>query len=93
VIKTVNPEVIAGRIKSIFQVDVEKELISFDIPILYIMGEKDRLIRKHNFEKIKKIRQDVLLRVIKTQHCILQREPLDAANVLIEFMETIVKMG
>jgi len=92
-IKTVNPDVIAGRIKSIFQVDVEKELLSFDLPILYIVGDEDRLIRRHNFEKIKKIRPDVLLRVIKTQHCILQREPLDAANVLIEFMETVVKMG
>jgi pimeloyl-ACP methyl ester carboxylesterase len=91
VIKTVNPDIIAGRIKSIFQVDVEKELVSFDLPILYIMGDKDRLIRKHNFEKIKKIRPDVFLSVIKTQHSILQREPLDAANVLIEFMETVMK--
>ena len=93
VIKTVNPDVTAGRVKSIFHVDVEKELVSFDHPILYIMGDQDRLIRRHNFEKIKKIRPDVLLRVIKTQHCILQREPMDAANVLIEFMKTAVKMG
>jgi pimeloyl-ACP methyl ester carboxylesterase len=93
VIKTVNPNVIAGRIKSIFQVDVEEELLSFDLPILYIMGDKDRLIRKHNFEKIKRIRPDILLNVVKTQHCILQREPMDAVNVLIEFMETVVKMG
>ena len=93
VIKKVNPNVIAGRIKSIFQADVEEDLLSFDLPILYIMGDKDRLIRKHNFEKIKRIRPDILLKVVKTQHCILQREPMDAVNVLIEFMETVVKMG
>ncbi|HJX34035.1 MAG TPA: alpha/beta hydrolase [Desulfatiglandales bacterium] len=93
VIKTVKPEVIAGRVKSIFRVDVEKELRSCDLPILYIMGDEDRLIRKHNFEKIKKIRHDIILKVIKTRHFILQLEPMEAAKELIEFMDKAVKTG
>ena len=93
VIKTVKPDVIAGRVKSIFQVDVEKELRSCDLPILYLMGDEDRLIRKHNFEKIKKIRHDIILKVIKTRHFILQLEPMEAAKELIEFMDKAVKTG
>ena len=90
-IKTVKPDVIAGRVKSILKVNVEKELRSCDVPILYIMGAEDRLIKKHNFEKIKKIRHNVLLKKIKTRHFILQIEPLKAAKELVEFMDKAVK--
>lgn len=90
-IKTVKPDVIAGRVKSIFEVNVEKELGSCDVPILYIMGEEDRLIKKHNFVEIKKIRADVLLKRIKSKHFVLQLEPLKAAEELVEFMDLVMK--
>jgi pimeloyl-ACP methyl ester carboxylesterase len=91
VIKTVRPDVIAGRVKSVFRVDVEKELRSCALPILYLMGAEDRLIKKHNFEKIKKVRHDVLLKEIKTRHFILQLEPMKASKELVEFMDKAVK--
>ena len=90
-IKTVKPDVIAGRVKSILKVNVEKELRSCDLPILYIMGAEDRLIKKHNFDKIKKVRHDVLLKEIKTRHFILQLEPMKASKELVEFMDKAVK--
>lgn len=93
VIETVKPKVIARRVKSIFKVNVEKELESCDLPILYLMGADDRLIRKHNFEIIKKTRHDVILKVINTRHFILQLEPMKAAKELVEFIETTVKQN
>ena len=92
-IKTVKPDVIEGRIKSILKVNVEKELRSFDVPILYIMGAEDHLIKKHNFDKIKKVRHDVLLKEIKTRHFVLQLEPMKASKALVEFIDKAVKTG
>jgi len=90
-IKTVRPDVIAGRVKSILKVNVEKELRSCGVPILYIMGAEDHLIKKHNFEMINKVRHDVLLKKIKTSHYILQLEPMKAAKELVEFMDKTIK--
>lgn len=92
-IKTVKPDVIEGRVKSILKVNVEKELRSFDVPILYIMGAEDHLIKKYNLDKIKKVRHDVLLKEIKTRHFILQLEPMKASKELVEFMDKTVKTG
>jgi hypothetical protein len=55
------------------------------------MGAEDHLIKRHNFEKIEKIRHDILLKKIKTRHFILQLEPLEAAKGLVEFMDKAVK--
>jgi len=92
-IKTVKPDVIEGRVNSILKVNVEKELRSFDVPILYIMGTEDHLIKKHNLDKINKVRHDVLLKEIKTRHFILQLEPMKASKELVEFMDKAVKTG
>jgi hypothetical protein len=55
------------------------------------MGAEDHLIKKHNFDEIKEIRHDVLLKKIKTCHCILQLEPMKAAKELVEFMDKAMK--
>ncbi|MFV1993756.1 MAG: alpha/beta fold hydrolase, partial [Acidiferrobacterales bacterium] len=57
-IRSVRPGVIAERVKAILTVNVEKELMQTDVPMLYLVGQKDYLIRKHNVAGIKKIKND-----------------------------------
>jgi pimeloyl-[acyl-carrier protein] methyl ester esterase len=85
-VKTVDPNVIAKRVKEILSVNVENDLRSCDVPILYIMGTRDHLIRRHNFRRIQKIKNNIQLAEINTLHFVLQLEPRKSADILMEFM-------
>lgn len=89
-ISSVSPGVIAHRVKSILSVNVENELRSCTVPTLYLMAERDSLIRGHNYEGIKALKNDVKLDTIDTLHFILQLEPERSAEILIEFMDSVI---
>jgi pimeloyl-ACP methyl ester carboxylesterase len=88
-IKTVGPDVIAVRVKAILKVDVEKELMKCDIPMLYLAGRKDRLIGKHNISGIKRIKGDLMVTEVDTWHFILQLEPKKSADEIEKFIKSI----
>jgi len=90
-IKSVGPDVIAARVKAILEVNVEEELGRCDVPILYMAGGKDHLIKKHNIDSIKKIKSDVKVSEIDTQHLILQLEPKIAAAEIEKFLNRLGK--
>lgn len=89
-IRSVNPEVISHRVKSILSVNVEKELESCTCPIMYLMAEKDRLIGRHNYRWIKAVKKDVALETIDTKHFILQLEPKRSAEIVVKFMDSAI---
>ena len=88
-INSVRPKVIAERVKAILNVDVEQDLMKSDVPMLYLVGRKDYLIGKHNVGGIKKIKRDLIVAEIDTQHLILQLEPEKSADIIKEFIKTI----
>lgn len=89
-IRSVIPGVIAHRVKSILSVNVEKELESCNCPALYLMAGKDKLIRSHNYRRIKTLKKDVGLETIDTQHFILQLEPERSGKLIVEFMDSVI---
>jgi len=89
-IRTVSPAVIAHRVKSILSVNVENELSSCPYPALYLMAGRDSLIRRHNYKRIKAIKNDVKLAIIDTLHFVLQLEPEKSSEVLVSFMENVM---
>lgn len=88
-IKSVKPEVISARVKAIFNVNVESELAKINVPILYMKSRKDYLIKKYNAEGIKRVKRDMEVIEIDTQHFQLQLEPEKAANEIIKFIKAI----
>jgi len=88
-IKSVRPNVIAARVKAILKVDVEQELMKSDIPMLYLASRKDHLIRKHNIAGIKRIKSDLIVTEIDTEHFILQLEPKKSADEIEKFIKSI----
>lgn len=88
-IKSVRPNVIAARVKAILEVDVEQELLKSDIPILYLVSRKDHLIKKHNIAGIKRIKSDLIVAEIDTEHFILQLEPEKSAVEVEKFIKSI----
>lgn len=88
-IKSVRPNVIAERVKAILNVNVEQELRKSDIPMLYLAGRKDHLIRKHNVAGIKRIKSDLIVTEINTAHFILQLEPEKSADEIEKFIKSL----
>ncbi len=88
-IKSVRPNVIAERVKAILKVNVEQELMRSEVPMLYLASRKDHLIRKHNVAGIKRIKSDLIVTEIDTEHFILQLEPKKSAAEIEKFIKSI----
>ncbi len=80
---------IAERVKAILTVDVEQDLVSVDVPILYLASCKDHLIKNHNVAGMKTLKPNLTVAEIDTQHFVLQLEPKKSAVQIERFMETI----
>jgi len=88
-LRLVNPGVLAGRVQEVLSVDVGKALSAVDVPILYLQAKNDRLVRPTCFEEIQRLQTNAILTSIPGPHLILQREPHQAANVIMEFINRL----
>ena len=78
-------EVLAGRIKAVLEVNVREELKNCPVPVLYMAGSRDWLVRKKCLDVIWLCRPDVEIKVIDGAHMILQARPAEAAAAIREF--------
>lgn len=86
-LSSVDPTVLAFRLREIARVDVNAELAATKIPILYMAGTKDRLIGLAAFEQIRRLRPDARLCELDAPHLVLQRRPSEAARAIAEFVQ------
>lgn len=91
VIATVHPQVLAERLRAALNADARLELVH--VPILYLQARQDRLVGSHCVKGILRVQKDVVIKTIPGPHLILQREPLEAAKMIVEFIETINPAG
>lgn len=78
-------EVISARVQSVLDVNVREELKSLQVPLLYIAGAGDWLIGKKCIDSVWLCRPDVEIKVIDGVHMILQTNPCEAAEAILEF--------
>ena len=88
-VKSVKPRVISARVKVIFNVNVEQDLLKVNVPILYMKSCRDHLIKKHNAEGIKRLKREMKIIELDTQHFILQLEPRKSAEVITQFIQML----
>ena len=81
----VQPNVLARRVHAVLECDAREDLRRAKVPIMYIQGESDRLVRAPCFQEIQRLRPDTILASIPAPHLVLQREPEKAAAVVGEF--------
>jgi pimeloyl-ACP methyl ester carboxylesterase len=86
-LSSVHPKVLARRVRAVLDCDARDDLIKTKIPIMYIQGESDRLVRAPCFQEIQRLRPDTVLASISAPHLVLQREPQKAAAVVGEFVD------
>ena len=85
-LRSVSPEVMAFRVRSVMACDATAELARVRVPTLYLQAEDDRLVSKSSFEEIRELKPDTILAVIAAPHFVLQREPAKAAVVIMQFI-------
>jgi pimeloyl-ACP methyl ester carboxylesterase len=84
---TLEPAVLAGRLREIVSVDVSNEFAECTAPLLYIAGGRDRLVGRRVMAQLQRVRPDMQSHVLDAPHLVLQRRPVEAAQLISEFLE------
>ena len=72
-----------------FAGDLYTRAHSIRVPILYLQGEEDRLVRKSSFQEIQMVKPDTVLASITSPHFVLQRQPRKAADLIAHFVTNL----
>lgn len=90
-IKTAHPRAISARVKAILKVNVRLLFEKIDVPVLYIAGRKDHLIKKHNMIDLITIKPEMEVAELNTKHFLLQLEPDRSAEIITNFIKNILE--
>lgn len=91
VVRSVKPRVLAHRLREILMVDARAALTAVKVPILWISGGKDALLRPMDRAQLVAINAGVETSVVDAPHFILEREPLASAELIRAFIERHVR--
>jgi len=86
VLRSVRPEVLAGRLQEIFAVDVRAKFAHNQVPTIYIAGSQDRLVGPKTVKELKALRPDMKTVFLDSPHLVLQRKPAEAARIVTDFL-------
>ncbi len=81
-----HPATLARRAREVLRVNVSADLRKCAVPVLYLAGERDPLIGKHNAREISQLTAAFTLRSLPCSHLVLQSEPRAAAQAIADFM-------
>jgi pimeloyl-ACP methyl ester carboxylesterase len=82
----VRPEVLSARVHAALDVDASGALAACRVPLLYLGGTEDRLLRRAIPAEIRAILPSAEVRQLAAPHLVLQRRPREAAAALIDFL-------
>jgi len=85
VISSVEPKVLAARLRAILQCEVRTELKQITVPILYIQAKQDHLVGSSCLKDIRQIKPQVKVSSLEGPHLLLQCKPQRAAEVVVGF--------
>jgi pimeloyl-ACP methyl ester carboxylesterase len=86
VLASVEPAVLAGRLREVLAVDASDALRACPAKLLYIGGRRDRLVPARALEHIQAVRPDVEVALLDAPHLVLQRRPVETADLVASFL-------
>ena len=81
--------VLAARVRASLSIDTTEALAACRVPILYIGGSEDRLLRRGVLSDLRAIQPATEAHVLPAPHLVLQRQPNAAAALISEFMARV----
>jgi pimeloyl-ACP methyl ester carboxylesterase len=88
-VSRVPAKVLAHRLRSVLSCSAERDLQAISVPLLYVSGLEDRLVRRHSFDEIQQAKPDVKLASVQAPHLILQANPQEAVHVVLQFLRQV----
>jgi pimeloyl-ACP methyl ester carboxylesterase len=76
----------AARARAALAVDASEALRKCPVPLLFLGGKKDRLLRSTLPSEIRALQPRVEVRMLDTPHLVLQRRPEEAMKIVEEFL-------
>lgn len=86
-VSSVRPNVLAKRLRTVLSCDARQALNRVAVPMLYIRATEDNVVPKTCLDEIRRIKPDLRVAEIDGPHLILQREPKQSANIVMEFIQ------
>jgi pimeloyl-[acyl-carrier protein] methyl ester esterase len=80
------PQVVANRARSALRVNVMQQLSSCPVPVMYIRGERDRLVHRRNLEEMSECLPSMCVVRLDGGHCVLRSQAALAAAAIVEFI-------
>jgi pimeloyl-ACP methyl ester carboxylesterase len=82
----VRPSVMAARARAILAVDTLAQFKACKYPMLYMRGERDRVVRMHVVKSLLAQRPSLQVVTLPAPHLVLQAAPQESAQALREFV-------
>ncbi len=82
----VAPNVLAARVRSALAVDATAALAALPVPLLYLAGSRDRILRRSVVREMARVRPSMQHRLLDAPHLVLQRQPAEAGKVIGAFL-------
>jgi len=88
-VTSVAPAVLAARVREILQTDAKDELASCPAPVLYLRGNRDRLVPNSAVHQVRRVRPDLTYQELPGPHLLLQCNPAGAALAIDSFVDAL----
>jgi pimeloyl-ACP methyl ester carboxylesterase len=85
-VHSVRSAVMAARLRQVLSQDVTAEVLRCAAPMLYIAGERDRLVSPRAEAILRAVRPDLTTSILDAPHLVLQRRPAEASRCIEEFL-------
>jgi pimeloyl-[acyl-carrier protein] methyl ester esterase len=89
IVSSVSPAVMTHRFRSALSCNCKQELRRVSVPLLYIAGTEDRLVKRTSFTVIKEAKPDSRFVTIDAPHLVLQAKPHESVDVVLEFLQEV----
>lgn len=83
---SVRPAVMAARLRQALSEDVTAEVLRCVAPMLYIAGQRDRLVSHRAEAILRALRPDLTTSLLNAPHLVLQSRPAEASRCIEKFL-------
>lgn len=89
----VKGSVMAARAKEAIRVDATEALRRVPVPVLFLGGKRDRLLRTALPIEVRAVRSDAEIRMLDAPHLTLQTKPEESMRIVEEFLGRCISRG
>ena len=84
--RSVRPDVLAFRMRSVMNVDVREAFAACRLPTLYLLAKQDRLVKIRSLAQMRKIKPEMTIVEIEGPHLLMQCEPAKCVEAIAHYL-------